>query len=80
MSVPGVPELRMPAGPPRSRLLALRALRDCGVVRVVVNAAPTGYRALHGERLIDVAHAPTGQHVDCRLNAAGIEAAARELK
>jgi len=79
MIQPHVPELALPEGPARDRATALRALRNCGVIRVTIGAVPRGYRILQKDGLIYTRAAEHGAKADCRLNEAGHEAA-RGLK
>jgi hypothetical protein len=63
--------------------LALRALRDCGVVRVRLGAVPTGYRQLQAAGHLSARGKPieaggTGYAL-CRLSPSG-EQLARQLK
>lgn len=52
----------------RSRALALRALNDCGVIRVTLGKVPLGYRLLQQEGMV-IAKPVEGEpdKADCRL-------------
>ena len=58
--------------------LALRALRDMGVIRVRLGAVPPGYQQLQKRGAISAKRAGE-QHADIRLNDAG-RALAAQLK
>jgi hypothetical protein len=49
MIIPGTPEIGMPDSPERDRLMALRSLRDCGVIRVQIGKVPRGFIILQRE-------------------------------
>lgn len=79
MARPGTPEIGMPEGPERDRLMALRSLRDCGVIRVTIGHVPRGYRILQKDGSIRATRVP-GEQADCRLTDEGVRLAATVLK
>jgi molybdate-binding protein len=54
--------------------LALRALRDCGVVRVTLGKVPHGYQMLQVQGLVTARRVENGQ-ADIGLNGRGVAAA-----
>jgi hypothetical protein len=81
MSRPGTPEIGMPEGMERDRLMALRSLRDCGVIRVAVGRVSRGYRILQKDGHLSAKAGRLGSGVaDCRLTDAGSDLARRVLK
>jgi hypothetical protein len=81
---PHVPELGLPPGHERERLIALRALRNCGVIRVTLSKVPLGYRLLQKDGFLRAKGAPeqaggTG-YADCRLTDDGHRLARQALK
>ena len=58
------------------RDLALRALRDCGVIRVRLGRVPRGYQQLQRDGAIR-ARRVGETHADIRLNKAGLALAAQ---
>lgn len=78
MAKPHVPELALPAGPDRDRLLALRQLRDCGVVRARWDHP--GLSALYRSNDAEARPVPPDMRVvDYRLTARGRHAAQLSL-
>jgi hypothetical protein len=78
---PHVPELAMPDGPDRDRLLALRALQNCGVIRVKIGKVPRGYQLLAREKRVRASRVPgDADRADCRLTETGLQMAAVALK
>lgn len=88
MSAPHVPEIGLPPGPQRDRLMALRALRNCVVIRVQIGKVPPGFVILQKEgsmratSVCGIDDLPAGHRgfADCRLTDAGLDRARKELK
>lgn len=80
MIIAHVPELAMEEGPERDRRSALRAMRNCGVIRVQIGAVPRGYRILQRDGHCTAKRAPIEGMADCRLTDEGRQLAARLLK
>jgi hypothetical protein len=57
----------------RSRSLALRALRDCVIIRVTIGQVPLGYRLLQREGLVRATRVVDNpDKADVRLTPAGL--------
>ncbi|MFL6864093.1 MAG: hypothetical protein ACJ8DZ_13950 [Allosphingosinicella sp.] len=81
---PHFPELGLPPGPERAKLCALRALRNCGEIRVTLGRIPDGFGQLQKAGLMSVRRVPfrvgVPDQADCRLTGPGVTAALTLLK
>lgn len=80
MARPGVPEIALSDPRERARLLALRSLRNCGVIRVTMGEVPLGYRLLAQEQAVRATKTRNPNKADCRLTDLGRDLARKLLK
>lgn len=77
---PAYPEIGLPEGRERERLMALRSLDHCGVIMVPMEAVPLGYRILQAAGAVRATKGPIEGSALCRLTDDGRALAAIDLK